>query len=373
MTEPSVSYHTNPRFVPDNIAIRFGGSDDAALLYDAAADELTIQTKNLAGTLVDRIRIQANLDAPTIDFVNAGLDDGVVGAPALAFAADSDTGIWRSAADTLNLSAGGVEIAEFDQTSINLTKKLVASAIVDVNDTTDATDASGATGSIQTLGGISVAKKAYFGDSLTVRRNSGLTTLLEAYGGQNTRRLRRAGGTIGSPTVALSGDVLSVLQSQGYHGSGFHDTAQIRFLASANFNNSPNEAGSKIEFFTVDVGDTSVAPDLRLTIDEDGSVIVGSPTGGGKGPGTINAVAVYDDNVLLTDYVFEDEYELLSVEQMRTFFRRHKHLPTIPGREAWEKGSFSVGKIATHLWETVEVQARYIAELHDRVAALEAA
>ena len=36
-----------------------------------------------------------------------------------------------------------------------------------------------------------------------------------------------------------------------------------------------------------------------------GGVIVGSPTGGDKGAGTINAVAVYDDNVLLTDYVLE--------------------------------------------------------------------
>jgi len=37
----------------------------------------------------------------------------------------------------------------------------------------------------------------------------------------------------------------------------------------------------------------------------DGSIVVGSPTGGAKGLGTVNAVAVYDDNTLLTDYVFE--------------------------------------------------------------------
>lgn len=369
MTEPSVSYHTNPRFVPDNIAIRFGGSDDAALLYDATADELTIQTKNLAGTLVDRVRIQANLDAPTIDFVNAGLDDGAVGAPALAFAADSDTGIWRSAADTLNLSAGGVEIAEFDQTSIDLTKKLVTSAIVDVNDSTDATDASGATGSIQTLGGISVAKKGYFGDNVTMRKNGAFDMRVEGYGDLASFRLRRANGTMASPTAALSGDIIGRFQSQGHTGSAFGDAATIFFLATENF--SGTARGSKIEFRTIDNG--TVTLDSRMTIDHDGSVVVGSPTGGSKGPGTINALAVYDDNVLLTDYVFEDEYALLSVEQMRAFFKRHKHLPTIPGREAWEKGSFSVGKIATHLWETVEVQARYIAELHDRVAALEAA
>jgi hypothetical protein len=35
-----------------------------------------------------------------------------------------------------------------------------------------------------------------------------------------------------------------------------------------------------------------------------GGVTIGSPTGGNKGAGTLNATAVYDDNVLLTDWVF---------------------------------------------------------------------
>ena len=107
-----------------------------------------------------------------------------------------------------------------------------------------------------------------------------------------------------------------------------------------------------------------------------GAIIVANgsdPTGGDKGVGTINAVAVYDDNTLLTDYVFEKDYKLPSIKDMVAFFKKHLRLPTIPGREEWEKnGSFSVGKIATHLWETVEVQARYIAELDKRLEALEA-
>jgi hypothetical protein len=104
----------------------------------------------------------------------------------------------------------------------------------------------------------------------------------------------------------------------------------------------------------------------------DGSVIVGNPTGGGKGAGTVNAQAVYDDNVLLTDRVFEADYPLPSIADMRAFFERERHLPTIPGREAWEQGGrFSLGALATRLWETVEVQARYIAALDARLARLE--
>ena len=101
-------------------------------------------------------------------------------------------------------------------------------------------------------------------------------------------------------------------------------------------------------------------------------LVVGNPTGGDKGFGTINASAVYDDNTLLTDYVFEDDYKLLSIEGMKDFYTKNKHLPTIPGREKWEKdGKFSLGKLVNYLWETVEVQAIYISQLYDRVKALE--
>jgi len=41
------------------------------------------------------------------------------------------------------------------------------------------------------------------------------------------------------------------------------------------------------------------------TIYSDGGLVIGSPTGGNKGAGTVNAVAVYDDNSLLTCYIIE--------------------------------------------------------------------
>ncbi len=110
-------------------------------------------------------------------------------------------------------------------------------------------------------------------------------------------------------------------------------------------------------------------------------LVVGAPTDGDKGVGTINATGVFDDGVLLTDYVFEPRYKMLPVGQMVEFFERERHLPTIPGRQEWERrGQFSLGQLATHLWETAEVHARYIGEyearsstIEDRVAAVEEA
>lgn len=74
MNRPSVRYHANPRFLGDDVRLRFGGSDDAALVYDSANDELTLQTTDAAGDLVDRLAIRAGTDTPVIVFNEGGLN-----------------------------------------------------------------------------------------------------------------------------------------------------------------------------------------------------------------------------------------------------------------------------------------------------------
>lgn len=106
----------------------------------------------------------------------------------------------------------------------------------------------------------------------------------------------------------------------------------------------------------------------RMRIFSDGGVVVGSPTGNSQGAGTINAQAVFDDGTVLTDFVFEPDYSYLSMSDLATFIEREQHLPTIDGRKVWEEeGRFSLGKVASQLWETVEVQALYIVELNEKM------
>ena len=47
--------------------------------------------------------------------------DGTEGLPALSFSSDTNTGIWRSTGDTLNISTGGTERVEVDGTSLDST------------------------------------------------------------------------------------------------------------------------------------------------------------------------------------------------------------------------------------------------------------
>lgn len=117
---------------------------------------------------------------------------------------------------------------------------------------------------------------------------------------------------------------------------------------------------------------TYVSGVLAKRLSVNAGLVVGSPTGGDKGIGTINAQAVYDDNTLLTDFVFEDDYQFLSIDEMKDFYIKNKHLPTIPGRKAWEtEGKFSLGKLVNHLWETIEIHAIYISQLESRLKVFE--
>ena len=102
------------------------------------------------------------------------------------------------------------------------------------------------------------------------------------------------------------------------------------------------------------------------------------------GVGTINASGLYDDGVLLTDYVFEafyegkprDEkhadYQMKTLEEELQHTKDHLHLSTMPSRAEWEEsGKKSMGELTTRLWETVETQMLYIKTLLDRITVLE--
>ncbi len=65
MVNANIQYHPNPRRHADDIAVVFGSSQDSAIVYDSADDELTFQTTDAGGTLTDRLRIDGNSNTPT--------------------------------------------------------------------------------------------------------------------------------------------------------------------------------------------------------------------------------------------------------------------------------------------------------------------
>ncbi len=180
----------------------------------------------------------------------------------------------------------------------------------------------------------------------------------------------------------------------------------------------------------VGIGET--APGSKLHVDS-GGIQCGNPTGGDKGIGAINAQAVYDDNTLLTCYVFDqaldgaiddakwdgkvpdktipaeidvnietgvkrvvkpEERIVRTHAPMRKFrarigtledpltldgyakhWREKRHLTSMPNEAAFDPtdGQLTTGEWVQRLVETVEIQAILIEELNTRVKTLEAA
>ena len=135
---------------------------------------------------------------------------------------------------------------------------------------------------------------------------------------------------------------------------------------------------ARFDFFTYQ----AAALALRMYLAN--GLVVGAPTGGDKGLGTINAQAVYDDNVLLTDYVFDAQMdgiinpedgnkaqnfdmEMLSPEKFAEFWKLNRRLPSMPSREEWKAGKLSIGDLLQRIWETVEVQAIHINKLTEKM------
>lgn len=108
-----------------------------------------------------------------------------------------------------------------------------------------------------------------------------------------------------------------------------------------------------------------------------------------RGPGTIRArLGAYDGTTRLSDHVFdryydgtvkpEDEgsaqqYDYISLPDLRDYLKNERHLPNMPSRADWEeRGTRSLGELQTGLWETVETQALHIIELERDLSTLEA-
>jgi hypothetical protein len=167
-----------------------------------------------------------------------------------------------------------------------------------------------------------------------------------------------------------------------------------------------------------------------LTIMETGGVVISGASGGFKGSGTLNAAGVYDDNVLLSCYVFDqaldgaidmpkwdakvpereipavtmetEEAQRVEISPARTEQRIHdaarrfaeragtkhdpltldgyaahwkekRHLSSMPNEEAFDPESgMAMGAWTQRLIETVEIQAVLIEQLNERLKLVEA-
>jgi len=119
---------------------------------------------------------------------------------------------------------------------------------------------------------------------------------------------RRARGTTGAPTAVQNNDNLGLFSFRGHNGTTMGGSrATITAQAAGTF--SASSTPTRLIFATTPVGSTT--PQSVLVITPDGKV-------------QINGV-----NLSVPDYVFEDDYQLMPLDELQSFIDENGHLPGI--------------------------------------------
>ena len=80
------------------------------------------------------------------------------------------------------------------------------------------------------------------------------------------------------------------------------------------------------------------------------------------------SVRVNTSNTYWPDYVFGDDYNLMSLRELEQYVKAHKHLPGIPSaQEVEEQGDVDLGAMNALLLEKVEELTRYVIDLQNQI------
>lgn len=91
------------------------------------------------------------------------------------------------------------------------------------------------------------------------------------------------------------------------------------------------------------------------------------------GNGTVFAEEIIVQIPIFPDYVFENDYELMSLSQLERYIKNNKHLPNIPPAKEIVESGLNVGDIQVKQMEKIEELFLYVIELEKKVKELEIA
>ena len=106
-----------------------------------------------------------------------------------------------------------------------------------------------------------------------------------------------------------------------------------------------------------------------------GQFVIHGPTGN-VGIGTANPQAKLDVNgdikvkdwtLSVPDYVFEQDYDLRNLDQLRSYIDRHKHLPDVPSAQAIQKEGVNLAEFSMALLKKIEELSLYVLQQHEMI------
>lgn len=109
-----------------------------------------------------------------------------------------------------------------------------------------------------------------------------------------------------------------------------------------------------------------------LFLKDDGNVGIGTNNPQAKlavnGEILAKSVRVNTNATYWPDYVFGDDYRLMSLKELELYVNTHKHLPGVPSAQEVEaKGDIDLGAMNALLLEKVEELTRYVIDLQNQI------
>ena len=144
--------------------------------------------------------------------------------------------------------------------------------------------------------------------------------------------------------------------------------------AEIGFSNSDTWRGGILKFYTSPDDDTGI-PLARMTINQNGSVGIGTTTPGSFKLAVEGKIGAREVNVTLAnpwpDYVFAPTYNLPTLESIKTYIDQNKHLPEVPSAKEMEANGINLGDMNMLLLKKIEELTLYILEQNKKLEKLE--
>ncbi len=197
----------------------------------------------------------------------------------------------------------------------------------------------------------------------------------------------RGNGALGALTIRTEAGTTTI-GAQGWSYSHFQ-TSMPRFyfykpimVANGEFSSG---AGQNLYLQTFNTAINGSSPTTRVTIlNSNGNVGIGTDNpqkkldvnGDINSSGTISAENMEAEEITVTvpngaDFVFDEGYELRSLEELQEYIKQNKHLPEIQSEQEMKENGISVNKFQIMLLQKIEELTLYTIQQEERIKELE--
>lgn len=152
----------------------------------------------------------------------------------------------------------------------------------------------------------------------------------------------------------------------------FYNTSNV---AKSYIQNSGNDLKIGISTGNTNGGVILNSSSGNLTLDKNGNVMINTSTPATGYKLSVNGKIICEElkvqlNGSWPDYVFENDYQLKSIDEVSAFIKTNKHLPNVPTAKEIEQSGISVGEMQTRMMEKIEELTLYVIQLKNQNDAL---